>query len=279
MKTKSIIAIAMLVLASCGKPDDSGGSSPAVRSATVTAMSFNIRHTGEASDVGDRAWSNRKAAVVNMIKTESPDLIGFQECTAEQCSYLEEKLPEYGFYAPTNNKVTAYKKAKFDLLSNGRFWLCDTPNKAVVGWDAGGVRATAWMKLREKSSIQILYFFDTHLDVSGKKARIEGAKVNVEQMRMICGNFPQLIVGDMNTSEAACHENFRAYLSDARELSPETDSEATFNGWGNSGSMIDYIYYKNATPLCFKTLNGGDYGVKYVSDHYPILFKFEIRSK
>ncbi len=269
--------MSLLAFASCSKPE---GDKPVYAAkATMKAISFNIRHTGEASDVGDRAWDARKAAVVNMLSTEAPDFVGFQECTDVQLSYLKENLAGYGFYAPGNNKVIAYNRNTVDCLSTAVYWLSETPNKASKGWDATNQRATAWIKVREKTTGSIVYFFDTHLDVDGKTARIEGAKLNVEQMKLICGNTkPQIIVGDMNTNLAECLDHYTAFLGDARADSPETDSENTYNAWGGKGSVIDYIYYRNTTPICFKTLNGEDYGVKLISDHYPVMYKFEIKS-
>lgn len=288
----ALILACMLTVATCrkepvnkvynvpGKEKNKGGESGSDSSVTLIAMSFNIRHTGEAADTGDKHWNNRKAAVVNMIKKESPDLIGFQECTKEQKEYLAGELNDYGFYAPTNNKVIAWKKSVFgdSAKQNAYYWVTDQDiNKSSAGWD-GDTRATAWVKLVENSTGKTVFFFDTHLSVTGRTARIEGAKLNAEQMRSICGTSAiQLIVGDMNTDESACHDNYCAYLQDARKESPESDNFGTYNGWTAPKSIIDYIYFKNVTPLRYATLTGENYGVKIISDHYPIIFKFEMK--
>ena len=252
--------------------------------ASVTVMSFNIRHTGEASDTGDKAWDKRKSAVVAAIKDQDPDLIGFQECTNEQANYLAAELNAYGFYLPGNNKCIAWKKAKMGehASQQGFYYVTDKApiSKPSAGWD-GDTRATAWVKVTEKTTSIPVFFFCTHLSVSGRTARIEGAKLNVDQMKMIAGsNSTQFIVGDMNTNEDACHDNFKTYLSDARALSPETDYKGTYNGWKpSSTSIIDYIYYKNiSSPLKYATVTNENYGVTFVSDHYPIIFKCEIKA-
>lgn len=263
--------------------DDEQKEEPAGGTATLTVMSFNIRHTGESSDTGDKAWTKRKEAVVAMLKDQDPDLVGFQECTKEQVNYLAQQLDGYGFFAPGNNKCIAWKKATMgdNTAREGFFYVTDKEpiSKPSSGWD-GDQRATAWVKVTEKTTSTPLFFFCTHLSVSGKTARIEGAGLNVDQMKLIAGEkSTQFIVGDMNTNEDACHSKFKAYLSDARALSPETDNKGTYNGWKAPGSIIDYIYYRNiAAPLKYATITREDYGVKFVSDHYPIIFKCEIKA-
>ena len=51
----------------------------------------------------------------------------------------------------------------------------------------------------------------------------------------------------------------------------KTDSANSYNGYGSSGSIIDYIFYRNAIINEFRTVNGSNYGVTYISDHYPII--------
>lgn len=281
-----IMAAAMAALAalqSCGKDD--GGSKgpakpdPAVKAVTLKVMSFNIRHTGESSDTGDKAWSARRDPVVKMFQYEIPDIVGLQEATSEQVSYLQEKLPEYSYIAPGNNKCIMYRKDRFTKMKSGQFWLSETPAKQSVGWDAGGQRLTAWVQLKEKESNQTVYFFDTHLDVDGKLARINGAALIVDQMKMICGkDAVQMVVGDMNTDETACMSKYEEYLKSARAISPETDQKGTFNGWKTTPStqFIDYIFARNVTPIKYETLAGSGYGVPVLSDHNPISFVFRI---
>ena len=277
-------AVAALVAVQSCKKDDEGGKTPSkpdteLKAVTLKVMSFNIRHTGEASDTGDKAWSARRDPVVKMFQYEIPDIVGFQEATTEQVNYLQEKLPEYAFIAPGNNKCIMYRKDRFTKMKNGQFWLCETPAKQAIGWDAGGYRMTAWVQLKEKDSNQILFFFDTHLDVDGKNARINGAALIVDQMKMICGSSAaQMVVGDMNTSEDACLSKYGEFLVNARTASPDTDDKGTFNGWKTTVSTqsIDYIFARNVTPLKYETLSGTGYGVPVLSDHNPISFTFRI---
>lgn len=277
----ALLAAAATML-SCGKEDKQGGSKSTLETKDVRlkVMSFNIRHTGESSDTGDKAWQARKEAVAEMFRDETPDIVGLQEATTEQVTYLTEQLPDYAFIAPGNNKCIMYRKDRFTKVKNGHFWLSDTPSKQSVGWDASGARLTAWVQLRETKSNQIIYFFDTHLDVNGVKARINGAALIVDQMKIICGSTTaQIVLGDMNTSDDACLSKYAEYLENARDTSPVTDRSGTFNGFSTlaSQSIIDHIYYRNVVPEKYVTLPAGGYGKPFLSDHNAITFEFTIR--
>ena len=61
----------------------------------------------------------------------------------------------------------------------------------------------------------------------------------------------------------------------ARDKAPESDNRATFNGFGKEKPLwIDHIFYRNALPVRYETLDGANYGVRYISDHYPIVCTF-----
>ena len=56
-----------------------------------------------------------------------------------------------------------------------------------------------------------------------------------------------------------------------REKAPVTDRKGTYNGWGQAPNsmVIDHLFVRNMKCLSYRTLDG-DYGVPYISDHYPI---------
>ena len=66
----------------------------ATQTASMDVMTFNIRY-GLANDAGD-SWEFRKALVLEVIRQESPDLIGLQEALRFQVDAIRERFPEYG---------------------------------------------------------------------------------------------------------------------------------------------------------------------------------------
>jgi len=53
---------------------------------------------------------------------------------------------------------------------------------------------------------------------------------------------------------------------------PDLDDVPTFNAFLRPGGLytIDYVFARGAEALSHETIDD-DYGVSYISDHYPIL--------
>lgn len=250
-------------------------------------LSYNIRYAGAKADTGEQAWEARREASIAMIRREQPDVVGLQEPRTPQVDFLLERLDEYGHVLAGNSRdgylMILYLRAKFDLLDSGRFWLSDTPDCRSKGWDGGCVRLTVWAHLRDKATGGEFFYFDTHLDHLGYEARLRGARLNVERMKCLAGERCAVFIsGDMNAERGAPNARFLApfdaWMQSAREAAPQSDDKATFNGFGRTPlHWLDHIYFRNAVPLCYRTLDDADYGVRYISDHYPILCTFRYR--
>ena len=65
-------------------------------------------------------------------------------------------------------------------------------------------------------------------------------------------------------------------LKPAREMTDSTSNAITYNGYGKEeGKVIDHFFVKDLKVVSFRTLNG-DYGVPYISDHYPIMMVIQL---
>ncbi len=256
----------------------------------LKVMSYNIRCI-TTTDQGELSWEERKIGSITMINQERPDIIGYQETGLSQCEYLYENLPQYDHVeigceegdlpVGIEHILVMWLKEKYELLDWGYFWLSETPDEMSRGWDGMYCRAVTWVQLREKSTEKELYCFNTHYDHVGDVARYESSKLSVEKIKEIAGeDATAFLIGDFNidlyTPMVSALTPFEGWMESVRETAPETDHIYTFTGYGRTDpELIDYIYYRNAEALKYQTLDG-DYGVKYVSDHYPILgtFKF-----
>lgn len=269
----------------------SAGFASARTTTSLKLMSYNIRGTGHKGDTGELAWDARKEASIRMIGQERPDVIGFQEPKNEQLAYLIEQLPDYahveagrdqGISSEGEHLLVMWLRDKYDLVDHGHFWLSETPGEVSRGWDAKNRRITVWVCLRDKESGKRFYYFNTHLDHKGHEARRRGALLNVRMMRRIAGKrVPAFISGDMNSElgqkTGAYLEAYTAWLDSAHDAAPVHDDRPSFNGFGKiRARTLDYIYFRNAEALRYETVDGTDYGVRYISDHYPILCTFRL---
>ncbi len=253
----------------------------------ISVMSYNVRN-GNMDD-GPNSWDLRKKASISMIQRYKPDLFGIQEGQPKQVSYLKSNLPEYTEVGvgrdDGKNKGERmsifFRDNRFNLLESGTFWLSETPDTVSKGWDSNHHRTVTWVKFSDRKSKKTIYYFNTHLDHKGLLARENGVKLLISKVKEIAGaDAICFITGDFNlkSTNPRIKPMFDNFLS-VRNTAPVTDSQATFNAWGKrpTGTIIDYVFYRNGViPLAYRTITD-DFGVPYISDHYPIIgvFKFK----
>ena len=253
----------------------------------ISVISFNIR-VDNAAD-GTNVWRNRRDAVVTMIERERPMLLGLQEAQPHQITYLSEHCPDYAWYGlgrdtgkvpPATDSYAAeetmaifWRTAELELLDKGTFWLSETPDQVSKGWDASYRRTCTWAGFRHKKSGQTCYFFNTHLDNDGKVAREESIKLLVSRMKTINSKRRvSFLTADFNSNVTdACFAPLHVYMRDARANAAVSDDYPSWNGYGASTGRLDHVFFSgdNCTARKFRTLRG-DYGVPYISDHYPV---------
>jgi len=261
------------------------GNKPKVE---IKLISYNIRQSGLADKDGEYQWENRKQATIKMIEQEKPSIFGLQEALLEQVEYVATNLPHYSKIGVGRDDgenggefmTIFYLSDKFNLLQSGNFWLSETPNIVSKGWDAECYRIVTWVQLQDKESKAEFYFFNSHFDHKGIVARENSAKLVADKIKEITGKKANIVFGgDLNSDISDPIFNpLKKFMKVARECSPITDNRGTMNGFGATPNniVLDHIFCKNVKCKEFRTLDG-DYGVPYISDHYPIEFVFEIK--
>ncbi|MBE6213145.1 MAG: hypothetical protein E7131_00490 [Rikenellaceae bacterium] len=201
----------------------------------IKAISFNI--TVSQNDATN-SWSQRRDAIVKFIEAENPDVIGMQEVTGHQLSYLKDALLGYDHYGVdrggSNNGFERtsimYNKQTVEVLDKGTFWLSPTPDTPSKSWsDAtttqlelyyGGKdsqkyhRPCTWIKFKCKSDNKVFFYYNTHLEygyhamlgeypqelgLMGQTAREKGVALIVERIKQQAVNGEVVIFGgDMN---------------------------------------------------------------------------------
>lgn len=245
----------------------------------LKVMSYNIRQSG-AKD-GTNSWMYRFAATGEMIKDQMPDVFGVQEATFEQVYFIEQNFKEYKYVGggredgKKKGEYTAifWNKKMVSLLADGMFWLSETPETVSKGWDAECIRTATWALFKDKKTGKKFYFVNTHLDHVGKEARKNGVKLILDRITMMNkDNLPVILTGDFNMKPADMTiREVEAQLVNARKAADKTDNTGTFNNWGKSSDIIDYIFYSGFTSCPeFQTVTKKYDNRKFVSDHYPI---------
>ncbi|MDR2038381.1 MAG: endonuclease/exonuclease/phosphatase family protein [Bacteroidales bacterium] len=235
--------------------------------------------------VNAASWPSRKAMVNNIVRKYDFEIFGTQEGTKTHLTDITSD----GTYAYIGEgrdgggageySAIIYKKDRFEVLGAGNFWYSETPEIPSRGWDAVNYnRICSWGKFRDKVSGREFYFFNSHFDHEGKKARLESSKLLLSRIKQITGDYPVFSTGDYNdtpTSEPIQTILNDGILKDSYVLSetPPYGSFGTINNTSNNTPTvrIDYIFVTSHVRIKeYGVLNDRPDG-QFPSDHDPVL--------
>ena len=256
----------------------------------LRVVSFNIRY-GTADD-GDHAWPHRLPQVRATIDTLRPDLLGLQECLADQRDTLAAALPGFAVVATGRDDgaeqgemcACFYRHDRFDRLEHGTFWLSETP--AVVGsrgWDAALPRIATWVRLRDRASGRGLLWLNAHLDHRGAESRREAAALIHRWLTDHRGDADLVVTGDFNASATgrAHHLLRHGHGAGGVPLLVDTWNAAhgpgggpgTYHGFTGEprSARIDWVLASPHLPVREATVVDARAGARWPSDHFPVL--------
>ncbi len=246
----------------------------------VSVMSFNIRY-GTAND-GENHWNNRKAQVIEYLKSSDSDLIGLQEVLKFQLDEITDALPGYGFIGVSREgnwedefSAILYKKEEFIPRKTNTYWLSDTPERPSKGWGNDIMRIVTWAELKHIRSDRSLYLYNAHFDHRSQDSREKGALQLLNAITARDHKYPVIVTGDFNAGESnpAIETLKNGGLIDTfRKINTEAREVGTFNGFkgDNSGEKIDYVFADDTLDVIDAAIDRTNHQGKYPSDHYPV---------
>lgn len=273
-------------------------------------MSFNVLRQN-AKDPDDQKWEYRLPAIMAMLKEVSPDIIGLQECLETQYMNLLTGLGgDYsGAYIPTAQKnfgtCILYKNTLFSLKGTGHHWYSDEPDKPSPAWvdvgcDDPTYRTYIWVDLRHKEYDYPLYFYTTHFPRNyaaanaekNRAARLKCAQAMIDHAAArVQEDDPVVFTGDFNCKMSNIGDGLEPFTKWMKYAWQELPSDAydtyrAHNSFDNVSPIaggikdsVDYIWYRNLIPEKYRTIVEPYLGIKYISDHYPILFTAKVAYK
>jgi len=272
----------------------------------------------------DKNWNNRKGKLFEMINKHSMDVCGIEELTVQQLKDFKSMLTDYEIigYGRDNGKeygnggsgegtALVYRKNNFVKQDQGRFFLSNTPNKPSKVSGASFNRMVTWVKLKERSSEKVFYFFATHFDhpttATGIATRSKEADIALQIVPEISGKNPVFFVGDFNCRpEEAAYTKLSAvwndsyitmgseaqggYVCDAEqkaiaELEADCNCKGnTYTGAYNTANdplpkRIDYVLYDDdyAYPVSYIADCDSLGYTTLPSDHLPVVTEMKFK--
>lgn len=245
-------------------------------------MTFNIRY-GRAED-GPHAWPKRRALVIERIRAFDPDLLALQECEdGPQAAYIKSALPDYAFigHRREGGGSTAaemapvlYKRAAFEQIAAGRFWLSATPD--AVGsksWGAMFARTLTWAHLRPRGSAESLIFASTHFDLI-PEAIEAAARLVADWAGEAARQAPVIVCGDFNAEKGSTA--YAALTSGALRDAAPLAIEGTYHDYGraNPRTSIDWMLVSAGLEVVSTGIDAYERDGLYPSDHFPVWVAF-----
>ena len=253
---------------------------------TIKVMTFNLRYDNEGD--GINSFTNRFERVLEVIRKECPDVVGFQEVIDSMRDRLRKALRNYSMVGCGRDSnyhgesmMIGYLTDKVELLSCDNVWLSLTPKIAGsrYGGDQSGCPRMYTTALFKHNDIEEPFrFINTHLDHHGKNARYLGALQLVQAISQYKEKF--VLTGDFNAEpEADEIKLITSALSYRGAIDCTEGFEPTFHEFGKLKKedrvKIDYIFTdgrcKEAYIVEDIPVNG-----QYYSDHFAICAYIEI---
>jgi len=240
----------------------------------------------------ENSWEMRKEHVANIIRFHDISLWGSQEGEHNQLQDLREMLgQEYiGVARDDGDKqgehsAIFYDPDLFNVLEHDTFWLSKTPHRPSMDWGVNFHRICTWGKFEHIESGVKFYVYNVHFDHESQEARENSSRMVLEHVDKNTSDDAKIIfLGDLNaTPENKAYEMVidHGRFNDAFHITqmPPHGPTGTFNGFSFTrvpDRRIDYIFLTDHfNVLRYGVLTDSYDGLKYPSDHFPVLAEVE----
>lgn len=289
----SIIFFAFILLfASCNNTKQEEKASIESETKTHRILSCNIRVALPQDSLKGVGWDKRKEACLEVIKNQNADIICAQEVLKVQYEDMCEALSGYdsfGFIGPDMDafpegyhgiakNVIFYSKKRYELRSQGNYWLSETPHIAAsMSWGSARARHCNWVRLYDKYTGKEFRVLNTHLDHIAQEAKEAQINMILNEAKQYQETFPQLLIGDFNANmdnNVIKSISLAGWTDIFAKLNPDRANARSYHGFkgmhddsGDSG-RIDFIFSYGPVEAIASRLITDEVNGMFPSDHF-----------
>ncbi|WP_127132911.1 endonuclease/exonuclease/phosphatase family protein [Pseudoflavitalea rhizosphaerae] len=277
-------------------------SSPAsAKTGAHRVLTANIRVALDEDEAKGVGWSARRDICLKVIGSKKPDIICLQEVLKVQSDDLKKHFTSFqlfgfdgpemdahptGYHGIAKNPIM-FSKDRYELLTGGTYWLSETPLVAgSKSWETARARHANWIRLKDKKTGKELRIVNLHLDHISAEAKIQQAKMVVDESAQYLPDFIQILTGDFNTRfDSKVFESVRngGWKESYETIHGQKEAGHTgheFQGTkydkASSKGRIDYIWYRGNIKPANASIIKDDVNGKFPSDHFFLEADFVI---
>ena len=251
----------------------------------IKVMTFNLRIRTKSD--GENIFDNRAPRILDVIRAEAPDVIGFQEASDFMIEELQRNLSDYYFLghgreadyhgeAPT----IAYRWDRFMLHAFQEEMLSLTPLESGSRIEGVGQsncpRSFACAELICKENSQRFALYNIHTD--HKSANAVFAECVMLMQNVGRRGLPFILTGDFNaTPDSMAIRMINATGESLGTVDTTAAIESTFHGYGKNTEpfKIDYIFTNLKSDLSTTYIVQNPTSGFY-SDHFALCTTVEV---
>lgn len=254
----------------------------------LTVMSFNIRY-GTAPD-GPNRWEVRRDQLIDLVKAQTPDVVGLQEALHFQIDEMLAAMPDYRMVGVGRSdggqggeySAILYRASRLTVRRTDTFWFSDTPDIVRSNtWGNAIERICTWALIDDKAGGSF-YIYNLHLDHVSQPSREKSVALLVDRINARTPAAPVVVTGDFNTGEVnpATRAMLAVFRDTFRAIHPKATEVGTANAFTlgqTMGEKIDYIFVEGATEVLTADILRASVDGRYPSDHFPVIARIRFR--
>lgn len=256
----------------------------------ISVLTYNIKYENPSD--AENNWENRKDFLISQLNYNRPDVFGTQEGMFDQLEDIKQELDGYEYFGKGRDfgdekgEFTAvfYNSKKVKCITNGTFWLSETPEKPSKGWDAAFKRTCTYGIFELLNSSSQFMVFNTHFDHVGDVARKESVDLLLKKIESLNPKrLPVILMGDFNLEANTIGiQNILKYYKDSHVEAGKNafGPDGTFNGFFFDKAVtrkIDYIFFSGKIEILKSGILSDSKDCHYPSDHFPVYVELNLK--